>query len=540
MNTKINKKWALDYVDEKTKSKFAFLSDGFWKINISPSDVSDDWDFGDKILLECFTNYKDILFSDDGEIKLSLNKDDYKIGNVITILILNETKKESRPIYINFSDNMNNSFSDNKISYRIYLPEHTKLNSDESCHQISHTKAVEKVDSVNDSSWSTTTNSNTNFIIYNSNGNKATEYLSFSSKSPFEAIRKIVKEKKQYYTIRESTNTNKIVFKYEPNVKEKFYCFQYTNFYGCVGQDRVQEWTRGYMYTHIVRSDGYFGSNIDNISINGNNQPFSHSYSYRFNDPANEKTNRLEGNSGAYVYKFSNSTQKTKATMIVNLSESTLHYSSDQTTTFYSYINATSESNGWFTCDIGLAMSLEAEGNMQFVVNPSETCNIVWSDSSNDYTIATFDRNGTTFTTSQDIKIYFEVTNGCYHGKVYNYTTNITKEVWVYNSKIKPNNLVFLNATSLVPYTYITTSGKRQTIISDIKCGAYAKNIPILYPRLYTSSQNWDGNGTEFSPYDAQITDSLILYDLDHVSHSYNASQKREIINIDYTNNYKR
>lgn len=557
MNKIIDRKWALDYVDEDTKVIVASLVDGLWKVTISAQDVSNDWGNGDKISLESFTNYEEITTPTISSINLILNTNDYKTGNMAAILILNETKDEYKAVYVNFSDNgkiivgsekfknsIKKHLNESDIEVRatvtkddvlkIQLPKHIEPTKNMDIQNIA-SKSMTVASPAATTAWSTTTTASTNFIIYNASGSLASEYSSFSTKSPFEAISKIVKASKTNYTVRESTNTSKIVFKYEPTVRTKFYCFQYTNFYGCVGVNEVKDWTRGYLYTHVVRSDGYYGSNTDVINSTGTNQPFAHSYSYQLNDPDGTNEGRLEGNSGAYVYKFSNTTSKTKATMIVNLSEATLHYSSNQITTFYSYINATSQDNGWFTCDIGLAMSLDADGHMQLVANASEACNIVWSDSA-DQTIVLFDKNGTTFTAQQDVKIYFEVTNGCYHGKIYNYTTNVTKEVWVYNSKIRATNLVFLNATSLVPYT----EKNGQIIVSDIRCGAYAENIPILYPRLYTSSQNWDGTGTEFAPNSSSVTNSLIVYDTDHATHSYNASQKREVINIDYTNNYER
>lgn len=383
------------------------------------------------------------------------------------------------------------------------------------------------------SSYSTTTTASTNFVIYNASGNIDANYS--STKSPFEAIQKIVMDGKENYTVRQS-NDGKIVFKYMPNSRNTFYLFQYTNYYASTTSiSEVKSWCQGFLYTHSVRCDGYFGSNTTAINSAGTNQPYAHSYSYYSNDPASGNESRMEGNTGAYVYKVAKKGSYVKATMIVNLSEATIHYVTDEITTFYSYINATNGTGSWFTCDIGVAMSLGAQGHMQMVANASEDSDISWSSSNHE--IVTFNANGNTYTTNQDIKIYFEVTSGCYHAKIYNYTTAKTIEVWVNNSKINTSNTVFLNGTSLVPHC-VKSNG--QQVIPDIKCGAYAKNIPILYSRLYTSNQNWDGTGTEFVPNSASITDTTIIYDNDHASYSYNSTNRREVVNIDYTYSYKK
>ncbi len=555
----VERKWALDYVTDETKVIIAEKTNSKWNVSISSKLVSDEWSETDRISLYSFTNYDDISISEEGEIQLVLNDTDYKVGNIATLLIYNCTKDDYKSVYINFSDNDNivveteflrETFakaSDNReIEVRknsvpkvdFVLPAHVKPMETTKFLDAPTTVQKRKVDASANFAWSSTTNANTFFVAYTAGGTVASEYS--QSKSPFEVIQKIVHDEKINYTVRESTNTNTVVFKYEPNVRNKFYCFQFTNFYGCANPTQVLEWTQGYLYTHAVRSDGYFGSNTDVPTDNASNQPYAHSYFYELGNPANGNESRLEGNSGAYVYKFSKKTTTSKfvkATKIVNLSEATIHYDSDHITTFYSYINATSNDNGWFTCDIGLAMSLGANGEMQFVANASEA---VQEDFPDDTTIATFSRNGTTFTTNQDVKLYFEVLNGIYHAKAYNYQTGKTIEVRVRNNKIKTTNLVFLDATSFVPYAYRQVGQTKEFILPDIRCGAYVRNIPILYSRLYTSNQDWDGNNTtEFAPNSSSVTDSLIKYDNDHLSYNYYSGNRREVISIDYTNTYE-
>lgn len=564
MNTKDERRWALDYVNESTKIVVATISEEKWYVRIDQKSVSDEWSSEDRISLESFKNYDKIFVSENGVIEMWMNTKDYVIGSMAVILVNNDSKDDFKPLYINFSDNgkvivgsekMKESFgimaelydfevrsSDfdyfkNEIPGIYHNPPEKSVSS-----QLIQSKEQQEVIHSTNVTWSTTTNANTEFRIYRPDGTLAPEYSSLHTKSPFKAIHKIVEDGKTNYTVRESTNTSKIVFKYEPNDKTKFYCFQFTNFYGCVGVASVNEWTTGYLYTHVVRSDGYFGSNTNNINPDASNQPYSHSYSYQLNNPAISHLNNLEGNSGAYVYKISKATTKTKATMIVNLSETTLHYSSDTNTTFYCYIGVTSNGGQWFHADIGLAMSRDAGGKMQFVAYPSENSTIQWStpiDPNYPRTIIQFNQSGTTYTTEKDVKLYVEVINGCFHGKVYNYWTAQSLEVWIYNSKIKTTNQTYMNGTSLVPVSSIPSGSSQQVIIPDIRCGAYASTVPILYPRLYTSAQSWDGSGTEFTPISSSITDTLIIYDNDHATHSYNSSNKREVINIDYTNNYE-
>ena len=557
MNVKsTERRWALDYVTHDTNIVAAKKEEGYWVIEIAPNVISASWDLTDSIFIYGFKNYSELIKETNGSIIFKLSEDMYKTGDMLVVLFYNETKDEYKAAYINLSNSDKYIFgckkagerfceagimdensievmdkSDDEVINDLSLPK--LLKSGEINAQIDTTGEMKKTAVIPLSAYSTTTTASTNFVIYNASGNVDTNYS--STKSPFEAIQKIVMDGKTNYTVRQS-NDGKIVFKYMPNSRNTFYLFQYTNYYtSTTSISEVKSWCQGFLYTHSVRCDGYFGSNTSVIDSAGTNQPYAHSYSYYSNNPASGNESRLEGNTGAYVYKVAKKGSYVKATMIVNLSEATIHYVTDAITTFYSYINATNSTGGWFTCDIGVAMSLGAQGHMQMVVNASEDSDVEWS--SNNHEIVTFNANGNTYTTSQDIKIYFEVTSGCYHAKIYNYTTAKTIEVWVNNSKINTSNTVFLNGTSLVPHC---VNSDKQQVIPDIKCGAYAKNVPILYSRLYTSGQNWDGTGTEFVPNSTSVTDTTIIYDNDHASYSYNSSSRREVVNIDYTYSYKR
>ena len=98
MNNIIDRKWALDYVDEDTKVIVASLVDELWKVTISAQDVSNDWENSDKISLESFTNYEEITTPTISSINLILNTNDYKTGNMAAILIFNETKNETKSL----------------------------------------------------------------------------------------------------------------------------------------------------------------------------------------------------------------------------------------------------------------------------------------------------------------------------------------------------------------------------------------------------------------------------------------------------------
>lgn len=56
---------------------------------------------------------------------------------------------------------------------------------------------------------------------------------------------------------------------------------------------------------------------------------------------------------------------------------------------------------------------------------------------------------------------------------------------------------------------------------------------------MITTLNNKFGNSIKRGLASSSITDTLIIYDNDHATHSYNSSNKREVINIDYTNNYE-
>ncbi len=548
------RRWALDYVTDNTNIVKAIKTDAAWEVMVSPVQISSSWDNNDVVTVNKTINAER---NADGSIKMCFEVLSYHSGDLLTVLFHNETKDEYEPIYINMSDSYNYEFTsqylankfcstgkivsdnvqilaqkDNINTVDVCLPKHIKPS--DIVAEISEHEVGNDSMSAQNRTYSSTTTAATNFIIYNASGYVANEYSGFSTKSPFRAIQKIVKDNKINYTVRESNGNHTIVFKYMPSMKNTFYLFQNTNYYGSTESvSEVEDWCRGYVNSHTVRCDGYFASNKTAINQHATNQPYSHYYEYICNDPSNVNISLLEGNTGAYVYKVAKPGSYTKATAIINLSEARLHYSDTENVTFYSYINATNKTGDWFSCDIGLAMSKDASGNMLLTVNATGNCDI--ERSHNEFTtVVDFYKNGSDYISNQDVKLYFEVYDGYYKAKLFNYQKNTTYSITVYNSNIHRNGTIFLNGTSLVP----NSTRNNQHIIPDIECGAYAKNIPILYSRLYTSNQNPDYDGTEFDPENNAVTDTTLMYDKHHVNYEYNRSLRREVIDIDYTHKY--
>ena len=76
--------------------------DGEWYVTISPKDVSPSWEQTDKISIP-ENKYRDSTYQENNDILIHFNKDVYKTGHKVWLVVQNKTKKVEKEIFVNFT-----------------------------------------------------------------------------------------------------------------------------------------------------------------------------------------------------------------------------------------------------------------------------------------------------------------------------------------------------------------------------------------------------------------------------------------------------
>ena len=546
----------LDYLNDNTPLSIAIPSSNAWKTEIAASEINSEWNDNDEFSIVNFDN-ADMSFDNNNVLTMTFNNVDYENGNLVVLLFHNKTKDEYSALQIDFSETgiptfqseiqrdrvMKNSLSrSGSIIVDDNIPETVNDAKQEYNKNVEPPMDIVLADSqgaeynpvpyTDAGSRQSTTTSSTKFYVYNANGIKQDN---LTANEPFYAIQYLSKNRKTNWYVAQS-NDGTVVFKYEPYNTSKFYLFQFGNFYGtATTAAEVKDWTSYALYSHSVRADGVYGSNISGRS---EPQPYSHSYSSAIRAP---EVWALEGNTGAYVYKKSISYDGYKSmSSKVLLSQAKLKFDSDTPTNAYIYMSSNSNhSSGAIACDIGLIGAPANNGGWYLIAsrnnNNSNTTSSAGMKTFYSSPIVQSTLVNGEYRPKHDIYLYYTYGDGTVYCQVQNVITGVAQEGYVddYRFNTSAPNICLMTGTSLVPDIYDSTG--TQTA-GDIKCGAYLKNVIWSENKIYKQSL-WKGTAYSFAGNNSSTTNYLLTYDRDNASCT--ATSDRDTINIFYDAAYE-
>ena len=531
--------------------------DGLWTVNIKTEDISKDWKENSGFEIVDFAFAENNYSNENGELELIFtNSDDYTNGDVATLLFYNQTEDKYKEMYIDFSDTGLPTFSSEDMKNlvegetnifskikSIVLPQPDdgvepvidakqwySQQVEPPTEEIFAESNLDKKDIVPFAPKARATTSATVYYVYDTSGRKTGTY-----NSPFKAIETIAANKLNGYSVKQSNDAQEI-FKLDMSSQNKFYKFQFTNFYGSTtSAEEAEKWTKDYNYAHVVRCDGIFGANTD---IRSANQPYSHSFDKMQRNP---EIWALEGQTGAYVYRKSISYNGYKSiSSMVNLSSARLKFDDDTKFNAYVYMSSNSNSSkGSIACDLGLLSASSYNGNWYLISNRTN------SNSGNSTSGMYIPNPGTPLVTSKlisgeyrptaDVKLQYVYRNGSVFMRASNDTTKLTQSIQIKDTRFDTSspNICLMTGTSLVP-DMKNISGQR--IASDIKSGAYLKNVVWTNNYIY-STTDWTGTERAFNGSTSNTTNYLLIYDTDNASCS--VSGGTETVNIHYNPTYK-
>jgi hypothetical protein len=550
----------LDYLDNETSIVIATPINLGWIVSVSAKDINSAWDNDDEFGV---VNFKNAImeYNESNELEFIFNNSDYKNGSLAVLLFENKTKDEYEALQINFSE------TEDALTFQSKFQKERIINN--SRRNVKYVLLEEKTEVVNDAKaqYNKTNPPPANIILAKDRGarynekNRSLNYYStttasttFNVKSsensntvignytnPFAAIQYIAQNRLSGYVVTQS-NDGRLVFKYNLNDIDKFYLFQFGNYYGVGGVDDVLDWMGYADYAHAVRGDGIFGSNesTDRTSF----QPYAHSYDSLINNPEEWA---LEGNTGAYVYKKSlfNVGYKSMSSY-VKLKQASLKFDSNSTISTpmnaYVYMSSNSNYNGQtISCDFGLISSSDDPGNWYLIANRknkySDTVSVAEMNKfyrDDPIVTSTLNSNGS-YTPQGNIYIYYNYGNGTVYCQIQNEDTGKVQEGYVNDTKFNTaaQSICLMTGTSLVPNIKDSTD---VMVVSDIRNGGYLLNV--IWEQNYIYKQNlWQGTRYNFSGTNSSATNYLLTYDTDNASCTTNSS--RDVVNINYNSTYE-
>lgn len=539
----------------------ADYKNSYWELKFRPSDVSKTWLDSDLVDIINFSNMNRLYTDASNQTIMEFNTTDYYIGAVAEFEILNKNNQEASKIYVNFSDTANFKFLyktdavytlglkdkneiDNAIEiiYEDGYSAETPYDTKQEFNSIpTPSNCLDQADYLENKLMlpnTFATAPNTKYDLYKSDGAKDITVQSFNN--PFQAIQYVTLNQKFGYSVRQ-TNDGEIVFEFSANAPYTYYKFQHTQFYGATkSEEKAKEWTKGYAYAHIVRSDGIFAAEIRTDSTNEKWQPYSHSYIKLFNNP---DIWSLEGNTGAYVYKksynkalISSDFRTIRGT--IDFSNVKLKFSTDTPRNAFIYMSSGTSANGGTNpigCDIGL---MSHDGNWYLcssrnntLASPTISLDQMYRDQ---YAIVTGypQPNGEYMYGDQKIEMTYTFKNGSVYGTVKNIGTGVMRTQEVFDPKfaLSNPNRVFMTGTSFCPNIFSKLIPKA---ISDIKSNDYLLGVKWIDGKIYSAS----GVASDFNGTTNKTTYTVLTYDNDGAK--YSPSGKTEIVDIDYRYIYK-
>lgn len=569
------------YLNDNTQMIIAVPNSEGWQTTIKASDVNSTWSDSDCFRVVNFTN-AGINLQDDNSLRMVFNDIDYKNGSLVVLLFENKTKNELSALQIDFSESgmpiFQSAIQRDRVMKNSNIRQSAELTERKEMRIIDDAKQRNSINNLPPSEivlaqnqgfgytpvilsseagdkYSSATSS-TQYIVKNASG---TTEKTFSS--PFLGIQYISKNNLANYYIVQS-NDNRMIYKYEPNRTDKFYLFQFGNFYGdgnttesngeAATSSEAQNWMNYAGYAHSVRCDGIYSNNSS--IAKGENQPYAHSYSSDINTP---ELWALEGNTGAYVYKKSlfNAGYKSMSSKVL-LSQAELKFDPDITrgqltgqdpdkvtvTNAYVYMSANSScSAGNISCDIGLISAPDHNGNWYVISNRKNIAGQINSVAGMQYfydepiVSSTWNSANKSYTPKHDVEMFYTYGDGTVYFQVQNINTGLVQEGYVDDPLFTTSatSICLMTGTSLVP---AIEDNQKRSLAGDLKCGAYLKNVIWTENKIYKQSL-WKGTAYNFAGNNSVTTNYYLKYDLDNVNST--VSSTRDVVNIHYNSAYE-
>lgn len=538
----------LRYVTSDTQMVIATPVKEGWTVSVSASQIKNTWENTDDFDVVDFSN-ADMSFDDENILTMTFNNVDYENGVLAVILFHNKTQDEYEALQIDFSETGVPTFQSetqrNRVtsgrrklrSASIVIPVENELEIDDAKQQYNKNvepptdiilaesqgsgyfsdvmvKDINKlgdtasVNYISPGSRTTTTTSSTVFSVRNTLNVEKYTYT-----DPFEAIQYVCKNRKTNWKVTQDDDDDTVIFQYNPNNHNTFYLFQFGNYYGtATSESEVKAWTSYALYSHAVRADGIYGSNT--TADRTSSQPYAHSYKSALRTPEQWA---LEGNTGAYVYKksISNNGYKSISSKVL-LSQAKLKFDSNTPTNAYVYMSSNSNhASGSISCDIGLLSAPTYNGKWYLIANRNNKNGSTTTSQSGmqtfyDTPIVTSTYSGGQYTPKHDIYLYYTYGDGTVYCQVQNVTTGVAQEGYVDDSRFNTDspNICLMTGTSLVPDVKDSTDTH---VASDIKCGAYLKNVIWSENKIYKQSL-WQGTAYSFAGNNSSTTNYLLCH----------------------------
>lgn len=569
------------YLTDDTSMVIASPTDKGWSTTLAASQIKSSWKDTDEFNVVDFTN-ANITFNDDNTLNMIFNTTDYRNGSLAVLLFENKTQNELSAMQINFSETgvptFQSKYQMDRVMRHSNMRSSAILTERKEMREITDAKQLYAINNPapseillakdqgigfrnfasrsNASDKYSTATSSTQYIVKNSAGSSIKTFT-----SPFLAIQHIAKNNLSNYYVVQS-NDNREIFRYSPNSTDKFYLFQFGNFYGdgntsetnkeAATEAEAQAWMSYAGYAHSVRCDGIYSNDSD--IAKGENQPYAHSYSSGLRTP---EPWALEGNTGAYVYKKSlfNVGYKSISSKVL-LSQAKLKFDPDITrgtitgtdpskvtvTNAYIYMSSNSScSAGNISCDIGLISAPDHDGGWYVISNRKNVSGQSSSVPGMQYFYddpiveSTWNSTNKYYTPKHDVEMFYSYGNGTVYFQVQNTTTKVAQEGYVDDPLFTTSatSICLMTGTSLVP---AVEDSQKRSLAADIKCGAYLKNVIWQNNKIYKQSL-WQGTAYSFAGNNSSATNYFLTYDLDNVTSSTSSTQ--DVINIEYNSSYE-